>query len=137
MEIHFAVKTALTVAIIVGVSEIVKRNPSLGALIVALPLTSLLVIIWMRVEGGTPAAIAEHARGTFWFVLPTLPMFLILPWMLEAKWNFSLSLFLCCVLTSLLVLATERYLHHIGPPESDPAVEQSAEPASDTDGSGS
>ena len=81
----FLVKTAVTVAIIVGVSEIVKRSPSIGALIVALPFTSILVMIWMQVEGQPASKIATHSSSTFWFVLPTLPMFLVLPKLLEAK----------------------------------------------------
>lgn len=103
----FVTKTLVTVAIIIGVSEVVKRSPSIGALIVALPFTSLLVMIWMHVEGSAPEKIAQHARSTFWYVLPTLPMFLILPKMLEAKWSFVHSLLLCCALTTGLFWGME------------------------------
>ncbi|MDB4729861.1 DUF3147 family protein [bacterium] len=103
----FLVKTAVTVAIIVGVSEIVKRSPSIGALIVALPFTSILVMIWMQVEGQPASKIATHSSSTFWFVLPTLPMFLVLPKLLEAKWNFYLALLACCALTTALFFAME------------------------------
>ena len=103
----FLVKTAVTVAIIVAVSEIVKRSPSLGALIVALPFTSILVMVWMQVEGQPASKIATHSTSTFWFVLPTLPMFLVLPKLLEAKWNFYLALLACCALTTALFFAME------------------------------
>ena len=103
----FLVKTAVTVAIIVGDSEIVKRSPSIGALIVALPFTSILVMIWMQVEGQPASKIATHSSSTFWFVLPTLPMFLVLPKLLEAKWNFYLALLACCALTTALFFAME------------------------------
>lgn len=105
MNTLFIVKTAVTVAIIVGVSEIVKRSPSLGALIVALPFTSILVMVWMHVEGQSPSKIATHSTSTFWFVLPTLPMFLVLPKLLEAKWHFYWALLVCCALTTGLFFA--------------------------------
>lgn len=102
------VKTAVTVLIIVGVSEVVKRSPSIGALIVALPFTSILVMTWMHLEGASGNRIAVHSSSTFWYVLPTLPMFLILPKMLEAKWNYFASLFACCVITAALFLLVEK-----------------------------
>lgn len=109
MSALFLVKTAVTVAIVIGVSEIVKRSPSLGALIVALPFTSILVMIWMQVEGQPASRIAAHSSATFWFVLPTLPMFVILPKLLEARWNFYLALLVCCALTTVLFLAMEWF----------------------------
>ena len=107
MNWMFVIKTLVTVAIIVGVSEVVKRSPSIGALIIALPFTSLLVMTWMHIEGAPTAKIAQHSSSTFWFVLPTLPMFLVLPKLLDLKWNYYLSLFLCCALTTALFLLME------------------------------
>lgn len=101
----FVVKTLVTVAIIVAVSEIVKRSEKIGALIVALPFTSILVMIWMQVEGASPNRIASHSASTFWFVLPTLPMFLVLPKLLEMRWNFYWALIACCALTTALFFA--------------------------------
>ena len=109
MNLLFIIKTLVTVMIIVGVSEIVKRSPSVGALIVALPFTSILVMIWMQVEGASAEKIAVHSSSTFWFVLPTLPMFLVLPKLLDAKWNFYLALLACCALTTALFFAMEWF----------------------------
>lgn len=105
MSALFVVKTAVTLAIIVGVSEMVKRSPSIGAL----PITSILVMVWMQVEGQGSEKIAAHSTATFWFVLPTLPMFLLLPKLLEARWNFYLALLACCLLTTALFLALEYF----------------------------
>ena len=105
MNVMLLVKTLVTVAIIVCVSELVKRSPRMGALVVALPFTSILVMVWMRVEGQPASRIAAHSSATFWYVLPTLPMFVLLPKLLEAKWNFYLGLLACCALTTLLFLA--------------------------------
>ena len=80
-------KLVLTALVILLVTKIQLFHDRLSALLIALPLTSLLAMIWMRLEKQDPERIANHAEGTFWFVLPTLPMFLVLPWMLR---NLSL-----------------------------------------------
>lgn len=71
------IKYLITAAIIVGVSEVAKRNDKLGALLVALPTVTILAMIWLYIEGQPTEKIANHARYTFWYVLPTLPMFLV------------------------------------------------------------
>jgi hypothetical protein len=56
-------------------------------LLTALPLVTILVLVWMHVEGSAPAKIADYARYTFWYVLATLPMFALLPTLL-ARFGF-------------------------------------------------
>ena len=107
------VKLLLSAGVIVLVTEIQKWNDRLSALLIALPLTSLLAIIWMRVEKQENERIANHAEATFWFVLPTLPMFLVFPWMLRRGWNLPLALVLNCVMTAalfwILVVVMKRF----------------------------
>jgi len=98
-------KLILTAFIVLLVTKIQIFHDRLSALLIALPLTSLLAMIWMRVEGQESGRIANHAESTFWFVLPTLPMFLVLPWMLRNGWGFGTALAANCVLTVLLFLA--------------------------------
>jgi hypothetical protein len=86
------VKLLISAAIIVMVNKIQLFSDRMSALLIALPLTSLIAMIWMHQGGQSPQRLANHAEGTFWFVLPTLPMFLILPWMLRSGWNFWLAL---------------------------------------------
>lgn len=75
-------KYILTAAVVVLVSEVAKRSEKLGALIAALPMVTVLAIIWMYVEKQPMDKIANHAWYTFWYVVPTLPMFLAFPWLL-------------------------------------------------------
>lgn len=93
------VKLLISAAIIVLVNKIQLFNDRLSALLIALPLTSLVAMIWMHQAGQSPQRLANHAEGTFWFVLPTLPMFLILPWMLRHQWGFWTALTANCLLT--------------------------------------
>jgi hypothetical protein len=94
------VKFALSAAMIVIVTKVQLFNDRLSALLIALPLTSLVAMVWMHHENQAPARIANHAEGTFWFVLPTLPMFLIFPWMLRHGWTFWPALAANCLITA-------------------------------------
>lgn len=93
------VQFAISAAIIVLVNKVQLVNDRLSALFIALPLTSLIAMVWMRHAGQSPQRLANHAESTFWFVLPTLPMFLLLPWMLRHGWWFWPALALNCLLT--------------------------------------
>ncbi len=103
--LYLTLKAALSGVIIAIVSEVARRSPTLGALIVSLPLVSILGILWLWHDTTDVERIAAHAQSTFWYVLPTLPMFLVMPAMLRHGINFWTTLAACCVLTFLLYLA--------------------------------
>lgn len=75
-------KYLTTAGIVVLVSEVAKRSDKLGALIAALPLVTILALIWLQIETGSQEKVANHAWYTFWYVVPTLPMFLSFPFLL-------------------------------------------------------
>jgi hypothetical protein len=112
--LYLAVKAALSGVIIAVVSEVARRSPSLGALIVSLPLVSILGILWLWRDTGDSLRIAAHAQSTFWYVLPTLPMFLVMPAMLRSGIGFWPTLAACCALTVVLYLATVWALAKFG-----------------------
>ncbi len=99
---YLTIKALLSGVIIAVVSEVSRRAPALGALIVSLPLVSLLAIIWLWNDTRDVARIADHAQSTFWFVLPSMPMFLVLPMLLRSGVGFWPALGASCVLTILL-----------------------------------
>ncbi len=100
--IYLAIKALLSGAIIMAISEIAKRSPAFGALVASLPLVSLLAIIWLWRDTADVGRIADHAEATFWYVIPSLPMFLALPYMLRHGIAFWPSLGAACLLTILL-----------------------------------
>jgi hypothetical protein len=112
--VYFIIKCALSGVIIAVVSEVAKRSPAFGALIVSLPLVSLLGILWLWRDTGDAERIASHAESTFWYVLPSLPMFLVLPAMLRAGVGFWSSMSVACLLTIVLYLATASALAKFG-----------------------
>jgi hypothetical protein len=73
------VKYAVTAALVVLISEIARRNDRLGGFIAALPLVTLLTLVWLHMEQQPENRITNHAWYTFWYVLPTLPMFVVFP----------------------------------------------------------
>jgi len=75
-------KYFLTAAVVVLISELAKRSDKLGAFVAALPLVTILALIWLYVEKQPQARIANQAWYTFWYVVPTLPMFLVFPLLL-------------------------------------------------------
>lgn len=75
-------KYLLTATVVVLVSEAAKRSDKLGGFVAALPLVTVLALIWLYVEKQPQAKIANHAWYTFWYVVPTLPMFLAFPFLL-------------------------------------------------------
>jgi hypothetical protein len=112
--LYLALKAALSGAIIAVVSEVAQRRPGLGALIVSLPLVSILAIVWLWRDTGDVTRIAAHAEATFWLVLPTMPMFLVFPALLRAGIGFWIALGASCVLTLALYLVTIWLLPKFG-----------------------
>lgn len=91
-------KYFFTAAIVVVVSEAAKRSDKLGGLIAALPLVTVLALVWLYVEKQPVEKIANHAWYTFWYVVPTLPMFLLFPTLLP-RLGFWLTLGACALVT--------------------------------------
>jgi hypothetical protein len=111
---YLLVKAALSGLIIAIVSEVARRAPGLGALIASLPLISVLGMIWLWRDTGDSARMAAHAQATFWFVLPSLPMFLVIPVLLQRGVAFWPALAIGCVVTVVLYLAMVWTLARFG-----------------------
>ena len=97
------VKYLLTALVVVLVSEAAARSDRLGGLVAALPLVTVLTLIWLHLERQPQEKIANHAWYTLWYVLPTLPMFAAFPWLLE-RFGFWPALGLGVVLTVASIL---------------------------------
>lgn len=109
-------KYFMTAAAVVLVSEFAKRSDKLGALISALPMVTVLALIWMHVEKQPETKLANHAWYTFWYVIPTLPMFLAFPPLLP-RLGFWPALAACIFLAGacfvLLALVLRRFGIHL------------------------
>ena len=111
---YLILKAVLSGVLVMIVSEVARRSPGIGGLIASLPLISVLAIIWLWRDTADAERIAVQAESTFWYVLPSLPMFLVLPAMLRAGVGFWPSLAAGCVLTIALYFATTWALAKFG-----------------------
>ena len=109
----FLTKLFLTAGIIVVVTEVAKRSDKFGGLIAALPLTTFLVILWMYYEGASSEKISIHMSYTLFFVLPTLPMFVVFPYVI-GKFGFYVALLVSLVLTGLCIYAFNMVSAQVG-----------------------
>lgn len=105
-------KYFLTATVVILVSEIAKRSDKLGGFIASLPIVTILVLVWLYVENQPQEKIANHAWYTFWYVVPTLPMFLAFPALLP-RIGFWPALLACVTITivcfGLFAIAIRRF----------------------------
>ena len=106
-------KYLITAGLVVLISEVAKRSDKLGGLIAALPMVTVLTLIWLYAENQSSEKIANHAWYTFWYVVPTLPMFLAFPWLLS-RIGFWPTLLACVVLTLGCFYAFAALVKHFG-----------------------
>lgn len=103
---QYALKLAITAAVVVAVSEIARRSSVWAALLASLPLTSLLAFVWLYVETRDVQRVAALSQSIFWLVIPSLLLFLVLPWLLRSGWGFWSSLATACGVTAAAYLGT-------------------------------
>lgn len=102
----FLIKVVVSGLLIALASTVARRHPGFGALIAALPLVSVMGMMWLWLEKPDPNVMADHTAATFWYVLPSLPMFLLMPILLRHGVGFWWSLLVGCALTCALYWLT-------------------------------
>ena len=112
--LHLAIKALISGILVAAASEVAKRYPGLGALIASLPLVSVLGMIWLWHARPDAENMAAHAGATFWYVLPSLPMFLIIPVLLRHGAPFWAALATGCAVTIALYLTLVALAPRIG-----------------------
>lgn len=109
MNLQFLIKLAITIALVMTASMLSRKPGLLGALVAALPVTSLLVLGWVYVETHDVQRVATMSMDIFWFVLGGLAFFPILSFSLKQGWQP----WLCFVLAGMAAFAgmsTAQYL---------------------------
>jgi hypothetical protein len=106
MTLAFITRAILSGFIVAAIALIARRNPAAGALVASLPLVSILGMLWLWRDTHDAKLMADHVEATFWYVLPSLPMFLVMPALLRHNVHFWIALIVSCALTFLLYLAT-------------------------------
>ena len=112
--LYFVLKCAISGLLIAAASTLARRYPGFGALIASLPLVSVLGMMWLWHDKPDPSNMAAHSQATFWYVLPSLPMFLLIPALLRRGVGFWPALIAGCALTIVLYAATTWAAPRIG-----------------------
>lgn len=110
----FIIKTLLSALVIAAASELVKRSTLLAALLVSLPLTSILSIVFAAREGKTQGELADYSMGIFWFVLPSLVFFLVFSQLMRLQWSLLYALGTSMVTTAAAYHLWMRLLGVLG-----------------------
>lgn len=111
---YFLFKTLITAIIIVAASELSKRYTFISALLLSLPLTSLLAFIWIYVESKDTGKIIEMSYSVFWMVIPSLAFFLILPLLLKAEIKFPFALLISSLAVAAIYAVSAMLYKKIG-----------------------
>jgi len=111
---YYIVKLAVTAALAVAISEIAKHSSFFGAILASIPLVSVLGMSWLYFDTKNTEQVAALSSSIFWLVIPSLPMFLVLPALLRYGMSFYWSLFLCLCMTVCCYFFTVLLLHTFG-----------------------
>jgi hypothetical protein len=99
--LQLAVRLLLSGGLIVGASEIAKKNDVFGAFLASLPLISVFAMVWLYNDTGDTEQIATFSKDIFWLVIPSLVLFLTLPIFLQKGMDFWPALGISILLTVL------------------------------------
>lgn len=108
--LYLLIKAAISGLIIAIASEVARRSPGIGGLIVSLPLVSVLAMIWLWHDTGDTTKVAALSQGAFVYFLPSIPLFLIIPLLLKRGLGFWPSLLVGCAVTIMLYALTTAIL---------------------------
>jgi hypothetical protein len=111
---EYAIKVLLSAVLIVLVTELAKRSTVAGAVIASLPLTSLLAFVWLYWETRDASRVAGLSVDIFWLVIPSLALFLVLPYLIRLGWGFWISLVAAMAVTVACYGATVVALRRFG-----------------------
>ena len=104
--IYLISKILVTAFLIVIISEIAKTNERMGGLVAALPITTIMILFWLYYEKTPTEKISNHMSFTFLYVLPTLPMFLTFPYLIN-KFGFYISVILSIIMTIFFIFIVD------------------------------
>jgi hypothetical protein len=112
--LRFIVKTLLSALIITGASELSRRSQFLGALLISLPLASILALTWLWMDTHDAAKVSAMSTSILWLVIPSLLLFVLLPLLLKNGFSFPLAMLLSCAGTAVAYIAFAFVLRKAG-----------------------
>ena len=104
------IKILISAFIILVATEVSKKSTLLSSIIIAIPLVSIVSLTWIWFETKDLNKISTLSTQIFWFVIPSLPMFLLLPFFLNKGLSFYISMTISCGITIILFYIMQRII---------------------------
>ena len=112
---QYAIRVLVSAVVLVGAAELAKRSTLAGAVLISLPIATILAMTWLYLDTGDARAAAGLAEGVAWLVLPSLALFVVMPWaVLRLGWGFWPSLIAGCGATAVAYAVTVVLLQRFG-----------------------
>ena len=103
----YLLKVLFTGCLIVLITEVSKVSGKIGGIITAMPLTTILVVFWLYYENVPNEEISNYVKNTLYFILPTLPLFIIFPFLISRYGFFTaISLSMLSIIIAVLIVNT-------------------------------
>ena len=107
-------KIVLTALIIFSIAQVSERSTLMAAVLASIPIVSVLSMMMMYHEGQTAADISGFAKDIVWLVIPSLLLFIVMPWLIESRsWDFypALAAGMACTISGyfLMVQMMDRF----------------------------
>lgn len=110
----FTIKAILSGLLVAAISTVARRHPGWGGLLASLPMVSVLSMIWLYGETRDVESVARLSLGAFWFILPSLPMFVAIPFMLRSGVGFVPTMIAAAAMTIFLYAAMSWIAPRLG-----------------------
>ena len=112
--IYYFIKLMITALVVVIVSEVAKRSTFIGAIIISIPLTSLLAFTWLYIDTKDYQKVIDLSYGTILLSIPSFAFFIILPLLLKFKQNFAFSIAISIIGTAIIYFIFSYFLKKFG-----------------------
>jgi uncharacterized membrane protein (GlpM family) len=74
----FAIKLLISVCVISFCAAVARKLPTLAGLIAVMPLTGLIVLVWLYLDNpGDFALMTAYTKGVLWGIVPTILFFFV------------------------------------------------------------
>ena len=74
---QFAFKLMISIAIIIFCTQVGRKFPSLGGLIATMPLTGVIVLVWLYADNpGNFSVMEDYTKGALWGIVPSILFFI-------------------------------------------------------------
>ncbi len=109
IDMRFVIKLFISLCIITLCSQIGRKLPSLAGLIAVMPLTGLIVLIWLYLDNpGNFNLMTDYAKGALWGIVPSVLFFLVAFFCFQKR--LSLWIVLCA---SFAVWIVAAFVHQL------------------------